>query len=489
MSTKVGLEATILTAALAMISMLAMISLGNSGLEFGMGRNGVVGPNNFNMSLPMGFDMGDGVMGTPPPYPGSRTPMGMMGSDAQQERSMLHELAFAAMDELIKMSQPDSALWIKGSDGTKEVLNHDEYARIGSPFNDPKPTGFVTEASRETGQLFISSAALVEIMHEAVCHSTFLILEEITWVDHSQYDESVVHQNFRPLVNSGTAFGAHRWIATLERQCESLAILMSAVPTEDATAISPAGKKSTLKLAQRMSDYFLSGICPSSACKWDVLHMGNMGDHDMKIMSRKHMDGPGECIVLSASTSVWMPVSRQRVFDFLIETRMRGEWDALSNSGTTQEMVHIAKGQALGNSVSILRVSNADGNGNEANMLYLQDSWTDSTGSMIVYSPVSLQSLNMVMGGGDSSFVALLPSGFSILPDGHSNSNNIGGGSSDGSGNFGGDNDNSGCLLSVGVQMLLKNLQAGKMTKETVDTVNTLIAGTIQKVKDALGVA
>ncbi|CAI8584323.1 unnamed protein product [Vicia faba] len=567
------------------LSALAPMSMHtqNSGLEFGMGRNGVVGPNNFNMSLPMGFDMGDGVMGTPPPYPGSRTPMGMMGSDAQQERSMLHELAFAAMDELIKMSQPDSALWIKGSDGTKEVLNHDEYARIGSPFNDPKPTGFVTEASRETGQLFISSAALVEIMHEAdrwsemfpcmiaraqtldvisngmdgsrngsiqvmqaeiqlpsplvpVRQYTFLryckqhaegvwvvvdvsidinrnsangnpfmgckrlpsgcILQDmpngccnITWVDHSQYDESVVHQNFRPLVNSGTAFGAHRWIATLERQCESLAILMSAVPTEDATAISPAGKKSTLKLAQRMSDYFLSGICPSSACKWDVLHMGNMGDHDMKIMSRKHMDGPGECIVLSASTSVWMPVSRQRVFDFLIETRMRGEWDALSNSGTTQEMVHIAKGQALGNSVSILRVSNADGNGNEANMLYLQDSWTDSTGSMIVYSPVSLQSLNMVMGGGDSSFVALLPSGFSILPDGHSNSNNIGGGSSDGSGNFGGDNDNSGCLLSVGVQMLLKNLQAGKMTKETVDTVNTLIAGTIQKVKDALGVA
>lgn len=122
--------------------------------------------------------------------------------------------------------------------------------------------------------------------------------------------------------------------------------------------MSPAGKGSMLKLAQKMSDYFLSGICPSSACKWDLLHIGNMGSGDMKIMSRKHMDGPGECIVLSASSSVWMPVSRQRVFDFLIETRMRGEWDALSNGGTMQEMVHIAKGQALGNSVSILRANN-----------------------------------------------------------------------------------------------------------------------------------
>ncbi|KAI5383644.1 hypothetical protein KIW84_070864 [Lathyrus oleraceus] len=48
---------------------------------------------------------------------------------------------------------------------------------------------------------------------------------------------------------------------------------------------------------------------------------------------------------------------------------------------------------------------------------------------------------------GDSSFIALLPSGFLILPDGHSNSNNIVGGSSDGSGNFGGENDNNRRLL------------------------------------------
>lgn len=55
------------------------------------------------------------------------------------------------MNKLIKMPQSDSSRWIKGSDGTKEVLNHDEYTRNGSPFNDPKPNGFVTEASRETG--------------------------------------------------------------------------------------------------------------------------------------------------------------------------------------------------------------------------------------------------------------------------------------------------------------------------------------------------
>lgn len=115
-----------------------------------------------------------------------------------------------------------------------------------------------------------------------------------------------------------------------------------------------------MKLAQRMTDYFWSGVCASSACKWDLIHIGAMGDNEVKIMSRKHVDGPGEApgIVLSAATSVWMPVSRQRVFDFLREARLRGEWDVLSNGGSMQEMLHIAKGQGHGNCVSILRASN-----------------------------------------------------------------------------------------------------------------------------------
>lgn len=121
---------------------------------------------------------------------------------------------------------------------------------------------------------------------------------------------------------------------------------------------------------------------------------------------------------------------------------------------------------------------------NESNVLYLQDSWTDSSGSMIVYSPISVQFLNMVMSGGDSSYVSLLPSGFAILPDGHSNN----GTSSDGG--SGGEGGGGGSLLTVGLQMLLNNNVApAKLTVESVDTVNALISCTIQKIKDALGVA
>lgn len=61
---------------------------------------------------------------------------------------------------------------------------------------------------------------------------------QVTWVEHAEYDETQIHQLYRPLISSGMGFGAQRWVATLQRQCECLAILMSsAVPTRDHTGL------------------------------------------------------------------------------------------------------------------------------------------------------------------------------------------------------------------------------------------------------------
>jgi homeobox-leucine zipper protein len=56
-----------------------------------------------------------------------------------------------------------------------------------------------------------------------------------------------VHQLYQPLLCSGLALGAGRWLATLQRQCECLAILMSslAVPEHDSEGI---GNLKTLKI-------------------------------------------------------------------------------------------------------------------------------------------------------------------------------------------------------------------------------------------------
>jgi homeobox-leucine zipper protein len=107
-----------------------------------------------------------------------------------------------------------------------------------------------------------------------------------------------------------------------------------------------------------MTNNFCAGVCASTVHKWNKLSPGNV-DEDVRVMTRKSVDDPGEPpgIVLSAATSVWLPVSPQRLFDFLRDERLRSEWDILSNGGPMQEMAHIAKGQDHGNCVSLLRAS------------------------------------------------------------------------------------------------------------------------------------
>ncbi|CAA7017384.1 unnamed protein product [Microthlaspi erraticum] len=300
---------------------------------------------------------------------------------------------------------------------------------------------------------------------------------KVTWVEHAEYDENQIHQLYRPLLRSGLGFGSQRWVATLQRQCECLAILMSSsVASHDNTSLTPGGRKSMLKLAQRMTFNFCSGISAPSVHSWSKLTVGNV-DPDVRVMTRKSVDDLGELsgIVLSAATSVWLPASPQRLFDFLRNERMRCEWDILSNGGPMQEMAHIVKGQDQGNSVSLLRSNPM--NANQSSMLILQETCIDASGALVVYAPVDIPAMNVVMNGGDSSYVALLPSGFAVLPDG-----GIEAGSGDGEQRpIGG-----GSLLTVAFQILVSNLPTAKLTVESVETVNNLISCTVQKIRDAL---
>ncbi|KAK0597038.1 hypothetical protein LWI29_021151 [Acer saccharum] len=92
---------------------------------------------------------------------------------------------------------------------------------------------------------------------------------QVTWIEHSEYDERVIHNICRRLVRSGWGFGAQRWVANLQRQCECLAILMSTAEiAEHPLGIGLDGRKSFLALAQRMMYNFFSAVCVSSLRKW-----------------------------------------------------------------------------------------------------------------------------------------------------------------------------------------------------------------------------
>lgn len=108
-------------------------------------------------------------------------------------------------------------------------------------------------------------------------------------------------------------------------------------------------------------------------------------------------------------------------------------------------------------------------------MLILQESSTDSTGSYVIYAPVDIASMNVVLSGGDPDYVALLPSGFAILPDGPGQYE--GGVLEVGSG---------GSLLTVAFQILVDSVPTAKISLGSVATVNSLIKCTVERIKCAV---
>ncbi|KAK1366731.1 hypothetical protein POM88_042292 [Heracleum sosnowskyi] len=116
------------------------------------------------------------------------------------------------------------------------------------------------------------------------------------------------------------------------RQCERLASAMASnVPAGEVGVITtPEGRKSMLKLAERMVLSFCTGVGASTAHTWTTI--SGSGADDVRVMTRKSIDDPGRPpgIVLSAATSFWLPVPPKRVFDFLRDENSRSEWSSKS---------------------------------------------------------------------------------------------------------------------------------------------------------------
>ncbi|WOL20334.1 homeobox-leucine zipper protein ROC5-like [Canna indica] len=471
------------------------------------------------------------------------------------ERSMLLELAMAAVEELVGMAQMKEPLWIPMIDSTGETLNFEVYHQGFQRITGVPLMGYVPEVSRETRMVAMNSLALVDTLmnvnawadmfHCIIAKSatmeiissgtngtkngalqlmnaelrvlsplvetrkvnflrfckeytngiwaiadvsvdhiisstssysncrllpTGCVVQEmsngyskVTWIVHAEYVEAQVHQLLRSLLRSGLALGAGRWLATLQRTCESIAILMSpSISAHDESgAMTAIGQRSMMKLAQRMTNAFCAAVCTAPASpEWSRLESDGTAE-DVRVLTRRSgINDPGEPagIVLTAATTTWIAIPPERLLDFLRDDASRSKWDILSDGRPMVEMVHIAKGQDASNAVSLLRTTASDSE--QTGMLILQETSIDASGAMLVYAPVDLAAMHLVMNGGEASYVGILPSGFAVLPDG--------GGTAS--------------LLTVGFQILVN----GQTPENSVETANNLISGTIQKIKDGL---
>lgn len=116
-------------------------------------------------------------------------------------------------------------------------------------------------------------------------------------------------------------------------------------------------------------------------------------------------------------------------------------------------------------------------------MLILQESCTDVSGSYVIYAPVDVAAMDVVLSGGDPDYVALLPSGFAILPDGGEGGDASAG--AEGGGNYL-EVVNSGSLLTLAFQIIVDSVPTAKLSLGSVATVNSLIKCTAERIKGAL---
>lgn len=120
----------------------------------------------------------------------------------------------------------------------------------------------------------------------------------------------------------------------------------------------------------------------------------------------------------------------------------------------------------------------------QGSMLILQETCMDLSGALVVYAPVDIPAMHLVMNGGNSACVALLPSGFAIVPDGAVTNHPPSVASADTASPPGA--GAGGSLLTVAFQVLVNSQPTAKLTMESVDTVSNLISCTVQKIKVAL---
>ena len=85
------------------------------------------------------------------------------------------------------------------------------------------------------------------------------------------------------------------------------------------------GRKSVMKLAERMVRSFCSGVGAATAHNWTTL--STIDSDDVRVMARKSLDDPGRPpgIVLNAATSFWIPIPPNRVFNFLRDQNTRNQ--------------------------------------------------------------------------------------------------------------------------------------------------------------------
>ncbi|CAH8333157.1 unnamed protein product [Eruca vesicaria subsp. sativa] len=288
---------------------------------------------------------------------------------------------------------------------------------------------------------------------------------QITWVEHVEVQEKHVHHEMvREYIKSGAAFGAERWLAVLQRQCERMASLMATNMTNLGVIPSVEAKRKLMKLSQIMVRTYCLTI---SSLYGQAL--SESPKETVRITTRKVFGG----VVLCGVSTTILPYSHHRVFDLLRNDHRCSQMEMLSSEDPFQEVAHIANGLHPGNCISLLHFHGPSNSSTNVEWM-LQETCTDNSGSLMVYSAVHANAVLLAMNGEDPSRIPLLPLGFSVVPV---NQPHV----------FEGISVSlASCLLTVAIQILVSDVTTASLNVSTT-AINNRICSTVNLISSALG--
>ncbi|KAK7277265.1 hypothetical protein RIF29_18416 [Crotalaria pallida] len=276
----------------------------------------------------------------------------------------------------------------------------------------------------------------------------------VTWMEHMEVNDKMqTHMLYKELICDKNAYGAERWLLTLERMCQRFALAsMENIPTFDMGVINlPKGRRSVMYLAHRMVKIFCGSLDMSGNI--DVTNQTNINYSGSRVSLRNNtIPGVPQGIIVIAATSIWLPLSPQIVFNFLKDSSTRHQTASMHNN---------------------------------QNLMILQESCVDSLGALLVFAPLDMESINFAIRGEDPTVLPILPSGFTISRDGRSEHFGAAGQSSNSFGHVG--NQMEGSLLTLAIQVLISPASTtGHFNLATVVKVNDLITSVVEKIRAAL---
>ncbi|XP_027075663.1 homeobox-leucine zipper protein HDG11-like [Coffea arabica] len=303
----------------------------------------------------------------------------------------------------------------------------------------------------------------------------------VAWVEHVQVDDrSLTHPLYKDMVCDSQAYGAKRWIVTLQRMCERFAFSLGPIPTPghelEGVIDAPEGRKSLAKLSHKMVKNFCHIL--SMPERIDLPQLSELNRNGFRVsVHRSDTSGQPNNMIVCVAASLRLPTSFENLFDFFKDEHARDQWDVLSEGNPVHEIAHISTGTHPGNSISLMQPVNP-----KENMLILQESSIDLLGANLIYVPVPVSTITSAISGQDTTDTNVLPSGFIISSDG------VDGGTRAGASSSSSMIGSNSSLLTVAFQIMVRpDTFSDRLITDSVATIHALISSTVQKIRLAVG--